>query len=371
MREERIDRPGPIPTFTADNSARHLRTLRERLKQKLKENPKSRAYLVQLKAVLFPLLYVALLLFTYNSYPNKWIFYLGYFVLGLFMVVIFLTIIHEASHENIFDKKWLNRLFLYFFDIMGANSYIWQKRHRLMHHNYPNINGWDTDIEQSDLFRICPTAPKTKVHNYQQYLIFILYPLYLFNWLIIRDFKDFFSTNSTIKKRVKIPWMEYVKLFLFKAFYLFYMFLVPIYFFEIPFITVFFGFITLTFTASVFSLLVLLPPHANIENEFPIISAELEVPSTWLEHQLKTTNDITGHNWFISFFMGNYNYHIAHHIFPNIGYTDLELATEVIEEYAEENNLTYKKFTLIQSLKNHYELVKRNAMEHSIFNETF
>ena len=33
---------------------------------------------------------------------------------------------------------------------MGANSYIWKIRHIRLHHNYPNVMGWDSDFEQSD-----------------------------------------------------------------------------------------------------------------------------------------------------------------------------------------------------------------------------
>ncbi|RNL77915.1 fatty acid desaturase [Sinomicrobium pectinilyticum] len=291
--------------------------------------------------------------------------------MGLFLVIIFLTVIHEVAHDNVFRKKNWNRLFLYFFDILGANSYIWKKRHQIMHHNYPNLKGWDTDIEQSDLFKIYPDKHHTKFHRVQHHLMFLLYPLYLFNWLLVRDFKDFFSEERIIRKTVKIPRMEFAKLFFFKFLYTFYMFFVPWYFYSIPFMAVFAGFLLLTFTASVFALAVLLPPHANLENEFPEIGANLEVPSTWIEHQLRTTSDISTHNWFIDFFMGNFNYHVAHHLFPNLNYIYMKEATEEIAGYAQEHHLQYKQFTFAHALKNHYRLVRANALNQSVLEETF
>ena len=358
------------PKYLSDAKFDHLRTLRKRVKDALRNKGRSDLIMVKLKVILFPFLYIGLFITTLMVYSNSTLFILGNVLLGISLVIIFLTVIHEVSHDNVFKKKWLNHFFLHFFDILGANSFIWKKRHRLMHHNYPNINGWDTDIEQSKLFKVFPNAPQNSIHNYQHIFMFVLYPLYLFNWLLIRDFKDFFSKRSTIKKMIQIPRIEYIKLFIFKFFYLLYMFLIPIFLFNIPVIQVFAGFIILTSTASILSLIVLLPPHANIQNEFPEVDNNYQVSSTWFEHQLKTTTDISNHNWFISFFMGNFNYHIAHHLFPNLSYSELKIATKVIMQYTQKNNLPYKQFSLLKSLKNHYLLIKSNAHRDSIFDET-
>ena len=123
----------------------------------LQLEPKRRGSIL-LKAVFFPAMY----LFTYitilvaGNQPG--IFYPGYFLLGVFLVMIFLNIIHDAVHNTIFPNKKLNQGYVYLFDLMGANSFVWRQRHIRFHHNYPNVNGWDTDIEQSNLARIFPTG---------------------------------------------------------------------------------------------------------------------------------------------------------------------------------------------------------------------
>lgn len=359
-----------IPKFKKETNSNHLVELRRRVNCELKFSKRLDKKLVKTKVILFPIIYMMGLIFVFNAYPNMLLFFLGYSLLGFFTIFIFLTVIHELSHDNVFKSHRLNQLFLYFFDILGANSFVWKNRHKLMHHNYPNVNGWDTDIEQSKLFKVCPNAPSSKFHKHQHYLIFILYPLYLFNWLIIRDFKDFFNNKSTVRKVITIPKVEYAKLFFFKTLYLFNMFWVPVNLFEIPLWTAFAGFMVLTLTASVFALIVLLPPHANIENEFPKVSKELRLPDTWLEHQLKTTNDISNQNWFITFFMGNFNCHLAHHLFPNLDYSELKKATEVVKIYAKEKELPYRSYSMKQALINHYKLIKLNANGSSLFEET-
>mgnify|MGYP003630419847 CR=1 FL=1 len=360
-----------LPKFKPDTREKHLRNLQKRINSRIKNDKATGVNWIRIKTCIFPIMYATLYFLTLQAYPSAFLFYLGYFTMGILLVFIFLTVIHEVSHDNVFKSKSLNRFFLYFFDLLGANSFIWKKRHELMHHNFPNMQGWDTDIEQSSLFKIYPTAPHSRLHDYQHYLMFLLYPLYLFNWLIIRDFKDYFSSNSTIKKSTHIPLKEYIKLIFFKSFYILYMFIVPIFLFNIPFLSVFTGFLVLTFSASVFALAVLLPPHANITNEFPIPDLNQQLTTTWFEHQLRTTTDISNNNWFISFFMGNFNYHVAHHLFPHLSYAHMKIATEEIAVYATENGFSYRQYPFWKALHNHYLLVKQNAMHASIFEETF
>jgi len=360
-----------IPRFQLDRENNHLREIQRIVTKKIQEQQRHSMFWVQLKAFLFPLSYIGLYVWALYNADNRLIYYSSFLLMGFLIVIIFLTVIHEVSHDNIFKSKKLNRLVLYFFDLLGANSYIWKQRHQIMHHNFPNIKGWDTDIEQSAMFKIYPHAPHTSFHKVQHYLIFLVYPLYLFNWLLIRDFKDFFSTKRTIKKTVEIPRKEYVKLFVFKFIFVLYTFVIPVVL-GIPLLQVLLGFIVLTFTASIISLMVLLPPHANVHNMFPETKDNFNMETSWLEHQLNTTSDISTHNWFIAIFMGNFNYHIAHHLFPSLSYVHIPLATEVIKEYASKNRLRYKQFGLWESLKNHYKLVKQNSEEHlAIFDETF
>lgn len=325
---------------------------------------------ILLKAVLFPALY----LFTYlaillaGNYPV--FFYTGYFLLGIFLVMIFLNIIHDAVHGTIFNSKRLNQGYVYLFDLMGANSYVWRQRHIRFHHNYPNVNGWDTDIEQSNLARIFPTGNALYIHRYQHIYLPLLYPLYLFNWLLVRDFKDFFNKKKTIWKLVAIPRMEYIKLFVFKAFFLFYLIVLPQLILHISWLQVITGFIIMLFTASVFSLMVLLSPHANTSSDFPVPDEANSLPHDWMMHMLYTTNDVSHDNWFIRFFMGCFNYHVAHHLFPNINHIYYPEVTGLLKQYAEKYGLPYRQYSLIVSLGKHYRLLKENGVTENIFEET-
>src|SRR5690606_37222857 len=181
----------------------------------------------------------------------------------------FINLVHEAVHYTLFKSKWLNHLYIYFFDLMGANSYIWKTRHIKLHHRFPNVMNWDSDFEQSSLAKIFPQAESKKFHKYQHTYLPFIYPMYLFNWLLVRDFKDFFSDKAIVRHVVKIPRIEYFKLFFFKLFYLFYLIVIPKLVLGVSWGAVLLGFVLMIFTASVLSLIVLLSPHANVESEFP------------------------------------------------------------------------------------------------------
>ncbi|MCC6289262.1 MAG: fatty acid desaturase [Chitinophagaceae bacterium] len=323
-----------------------------------------------LKAFLFPVLYFACWVsaMIYGVTIPVALFS-GYFAMGLLLVLNYLNVVHDAAHNTIFKNRRFNELYVYMFDIMGANSFIWKTRHILFHHNYPNVNGWDTDIDQSTLVKIVPQAPFAKLHKYQHIYLPFIYPLFLFNWLLVRDFTDFFNKQRIVHKRIHIPFIEYIKLFFFKGLFFTYIILLPIFIFHIAWKKVLLAFIIMLFTASISALIVLLPPHANTSADFPRPDKEKKLPYGWLMHMLKTTNDVHGENWFTRFVLGNFNYHIVHHLFPNIHHIFYPQITEKLKHLSGKNNLPYRSYSLGKSLKMHFLLLKKNSVDFNIWEE--
>jgi linoleoyl-CoA desaturase len=253
--------------------------------------------------------------------------------------------------------------------MLGANSFIWKMRHIRFHHNYPNVNGWDTDIDQSTLVRIAPQTPVSKFHKYQHIYLPFIYPVFLFNWLLIRDFKDFFVKSRTVHKLITIPKAEYIKLFLFKILFFTYTIIIPKFLLDVSWLTIITAFCIMIFTASILSLIVLLPPHANTESVFPAADEESNLPYSWFMHMLKTTNDISGTNWFTRYIMGNFNFHIVHHLFPNIHHAFYPEITTELKRLCEKHNLPYRSYSLTRALRNHYMLLKQNRSNIDIWEE--
>ena len=68
--------------------------------------------------------------------------------------------------------------------------------------------------------------------------------------------------------------------------------------------------------------------------------------------------------------MGCFNYHVAHHLFPNVNHIFYPEITKLLRKYAALHQLPYRVFSLATSLKNHYRLLKRNSVRENIFEET-
>ena len=345
---------------SSETDKRHLSKLRDEVNNVISNISSNRIKYAQFRAVFFPILYMFLYFVSTQFYENMFSYYLVFALMGITVVLIFVNLVHDAVHQSIFRNKKMNNFWLYFFDIIGGNSYIWNKRHKLLHHRYQNIAGWDSDIEQASIFRIYPHDKKNIIHTFQPILIFFFYPIFLLNWLFIRDFKDFFSKKQLIRKVCDIPKREYAKLFLFKLFYIFYIVIVPV-LNGVSVLQAIGAMVFMIVVAGIFALLVLLTPHANLTNKFPLPDDHGKLSTTWLIHQFETANDIILNNWASRNIMGNFNYHVAHHIFPKINSSYAPEVTEKVKEYAEMHGFNYRTLTLEEAFKEHYKLIKLNA----------
>jgi len=345
----------------------HFKQLRVKVYQLLETLPASRMVVARVKAFLLPALYFSVYT-TALFQKNYGLFCLAYIFLGLLLVILFLNLVHEVCHHTLFRTKKYNEWFMLLFDMIGANSYMWSKRHTRLHHNYTNVAGWDSDIEKSKFLKVHPGDTKKIEHPYQSLIIF-LYPLFITNWFLIRDFKDFFNAKMIVRKLGEVPWQEYVKLFFFKFFFIGYIVVIPAFITPFSWWQVILALFLMLLSAGLFALTVLLPPHVNTSNQFPQVNEKMKLEQSWLMHQLNTTNDVNGSNWFTRHIMANSNFHIAHHLFPNISYVYAKEVTEVIKNYNLQAGLPYRSYPLLTTLKNHYRLIKSNSSKFNILEE--
>ena len=339
-----------------------LKELHRRVQERLIDLPSSRLIMVKFNMFFLPAVYFSLYFLALKFSANYMLFLLLYAMMGLLVVVIFCELIHELCHNNIFKSKRLNETAFMLFDLLGANSYIWRLRHLRSHHRYPNVQGWDTDIEQKGPIAVYHDEELSEFIRYQNIYVFFLYPLFMINWLLIRDFRDYFAKDRIANKRFTIPRIEYFKLFFFKILYLFAMVGIPWLFGEVTLLQSFLALLVLTISGSLLAMIVLLTPHVNDGNDFPVPNEEGEFENSWFMHQLTTTNDLTASNWFVRNFMGNFNYHLSHHFFPNISAVYAPEVTEVIKQFLQEHNMPYKSYSIWVSLRKHFQLIRNNAM---------
>jgi len=84
------------------------------------------------KATLLVITYFTLYFIALRSTPTA-LSYIAYIALGPLAIVMELNIAHDAAHGAISASPKINKVFLYTFDLLGANSFIWRNRHVFYH----------------------------------------------------------------------------------------------------------------------------------------------------------------------------------------------------------------------------------------------
>jgi len=321
-----------------------------------------------IKAFIFLGIYISSYLGILLLGNQNWALFFFYGLCGLSMFLVFLNGFHDAAHNALFRSNIANYRFCYILEFFGSNSYIWRKRHLLLHHPYPNIAHWDIDVKQSELARIFPTAKWLPVHKYQHIYMWLLYPLYTLNWLYIRDFKDFFGKKDNYLKRVvKIPKKEYVKLFIFKLINISILIILPMLLLQQPWYNIMLGWLVMHIIASSFGAIALLSTHVDEDATFPEPDDNGQIHNTWFGHQIAVTKDFSTDSKVINYLYGGFSLHVAHHLFPSLSHSYYPAITKIIRKHAKTNHLPYKNYPFYQAIRSHYRLLKKNGRENNLF----
>jgi linoleoyl-CoA desaturase len=357
------------PQFQKESPNGFYSNLKIKAKSIIEEQHQKANIISWSKLIVYPSLYaLAYILLLVNGESLIW-FYSCYSVMGLLVTLIVFNIVHDAVHHGLFKNQLYNKRASVLLDLLGGNSFVWGKRHVLYHHTFTNVPGWDIDIKQTNLLRFNKKQQYLPVYRYQHIYMPFLYLFYSLNWILVRDFKDFFSSASLIKQKTKIEKIEYWKLFFFKAIHFTGILVIPILFLQHAWYIFITGFILMHWFTSALTLLVLLPSHLDEHACFPEVDKNMMLEDTWAVHQLKVTNDFGTDHPVLNFIMGGLNHHIAHHLFPTVNHNIIPKITQHIVNDAAKNHLPYRCYTLKKVMISHFRLLKQNSVQHNFFEE--
>jgi len=337
-----------------------LNTLKQRVNQYFKENKIKKtgnAFSIG-KALLLLMLYLIAFIGVFYS-ATLFSLYICYALMGVLTIFVALNIAHDAAHSTFSSKKWLNKIFLYTFDFLGASGYLWKLKHIYSHHPHVNIPNMDADIKQSNLVRIFPNAPFLKLHRIQYLYMPMLYAFYTLIWLCFRDFKDLFYTTISGKPNHKHPTKEYLKLFLGKFIFLGRMIFLPYVLLPFSLPQILFGFLIFNICASYTVALALISAHVGEHSVYPSPGKNGEMQQSWVRHQIVTTTDFATNSKLITHLFGGFNHHIVHHVFPNICHIHYPQLTPILIETCREFDMPYQyNATLTDAVLSHFNFLK-------------
>jgi linoleoyl-CoA desaturase len=345
------------PKFKKEQSSGFYTELKKEVRNHLHLRSSKSDYIPGAKMILLGLIYLGSCIYL-NTTANSLIeVYLSYMIAGTTMVLLVLNVIHESSHGVLFKNKKLNKLMMLWLELFGTDSELYERRHVTYHHTYPNIENFDAELSQSPVVRVLPQNEFKKHHRYQPFYLPFLYMIFSLNWFLLRDFDD--VINNREKLGVNIS--KIYKLIAQKLAVLVLLVLLPFLNSELPLWVFITGYILCHSCASIVAIIAVACAHVNDDAEFPVPDNNNMMPDTWAEHQLKTTQDFATRNSIINVLFGGFNFHVAHHLFPNVQSKYYSEITPIIQKVAIKYNLHYKHKSMGKAIMSHCRLLLNNS----------
>lgn len=293
--------------------------------------------------------------------------FLMWALLGLFTAFIGLNIAHDAVHGSLSSNKSVNKVLGYSFNIVGANSYMWNITHNIVHHTYTNIEGHDEDIELIPLLRMSPHQKLKKVHRYQYWYAFFFYSLSSLLWVFVKDYVKFFKKEIGNYNNKKHPRIQYFILFLSKAIYYTLFLVIPLVFINAHWWQILLGFVVMHLLQGTTLAIIFMLAHVVEETDFPLPDNTGSIKNTWAVHQLYTTADFGRNNSLLNFFCGGLNFQVEHHLYPRICHVHYKKISAIVKETAESYNLRYNdNATFLSAIGSHIRFLKALGREKAV-----
>ena len=274
-------------------------------------------------------------------------FLLSAFVLGLCHVLIPVNIAHDAIHGSFSSNKFLNSLAAATLYLSGSNAYMYKRKHLEAHAEKEN-GSKKMAIEVQGLL-----LKQSKGKNLPA-VFYIFYSEYL---ILIRDFQLFFSDKE------KIPAIEYVKLFLLKAIYVFAFLVLPFIFLDLSYWQILSGILLMYLIVTIALVIILLMPTEKMENARASESSSLPagrhgLNNRWAIEVLEHNVDFSPNSNFLNLIAGGANLNVVHYLFPNVNHVHYNHLAKLIEETARDHHLVYRKQSVKDVFGIHFNYLK-------------
>jgi len=283
---------------------------------------------------------------------------------GLFAAMIGFNIGHDAVHGSYSSNSKINKALGIIFNLAGANDYVWNISHNIVHHTYTNIPEHDGDITQIPILRVEPTQERWWIHRFQYIYAFALYSLASLSWVFIKDYVKFFQKRIGGHERKTLPTYEIFRLFFFKAVYYTIFLVIPLVVIDLAWYWILLGFVAAHLVEGFTLAIVFMLAHIIEGTAYPEPKENGQVGMPWADMQLYTTANFAIRSKVINFMFGGLNFQVEHHLFPNICHIHYPKIAHIVKETAHEHGLPYLEFrTFTGAIASHVRMLKKFGRE--------
>jgi linoleoyl-CoA desaturase len=349
-----------IPKFPASADSLHAE-LRKRVQQYFDEKGLQPTGTVSLftKAILlvaaFVLVYVHLLVWTpvwYFAFPEC-------ILLGGLIAGIGFNVMHDGSHGSFSKYKWKNKLAAYSVNLLGANHFMWNMKHNMIHHSFTNVNGVDDDIEIGILMRMAPEQKRLWMHRFQHFYFWFLYMLLYVFWIFFTDYQKYFSHRIGVIPIKKMSRRDHIAFWLVKIYHGGVFIALPVIF--VGWLPWLMGFLTASVVSGFILSIVFQLAHTVEGTSFPVAGiTDHKLPEEFAMHQIKTTANFATRNKLVSWLVGGLNFQIEHHLFPKISHVHYPAISKIVKNVCGEYQLHYIEYpTMRRAILAHVRFLRQ------------
>ncbi len=240
---------------------------------------------------------------------------------------------------------------------------MWAFKHNTVHHTYPNITGYDDDINLGIFGRLSPHAKRFGFHKYQHLYLWILYGFLPMKWQLYDDFHDVAVGHVGGYTCPRPKRWDLVGFIAGKALFFSLAFVVPMMWHPVWIVLAMYLVTSVVEGLTLSGIFQL--PHCVEDAGFPMPQEETgRIEAGWAAHQLETTVDYAPRNRLLSWFVGGLNFQIEHHLFPQICHVHYRALSPLVSETCSQFGLQYKvNQTFRAALVSHFRWLQRMGAE--------
>lgn len=338
-----------VPKFPQVKVSLHTE-LKRRVQQYFEEsNIKATGnFKLYFKAVIMVVLFWGVYIHLLVATPIWYLALLECVMLGGLTAGIGFNVMHDGSHGSFSTRKTVNKLAAYSISMLGANHFMWNMKHNMIHHSFTNVDGVDDDIEIGFLMRMAPTQKKYKLHRFQHWYFWILYTLLYAFWIFFSDYKKYFTQKIGEIPLKRMTIKEHVMFWVVKLYHAVAFVIVPVYLVGFKFWII--GFSIYVVVAGFILSIVFQLAHTVEHTHFPVADeSSNKLPDEFAAHQIKTTANFATKNKLVSWLVGGLNFQIEHHLFPKISHVHYPKISKIIKQVCEEYQLQYIEYPTMRS----------------------
>lgn len=347
---------------------RFFATVRERVAEHFKRTGRSRKGDARMARRMF--LALALCFGAYGLVLSGTLTGLALFgmqtLFGASLMVIAVVVGHDATHDALSHRPWVNRTVTFVMDAVGVDSYVWGINHNRSHHAGPNVPIFDAAIDSGGFFRFHPRVSWRPLMKWQSYTIWAVYAVSsLYKWLVL-DVFTLLRSGIGETHDARHPRGRIALFVLFRSGVFFWTLGIPLLVLseQVPPWQLVAGWLSGHGLAGVLIGVIFQTTHLADRTVFPEPTPDGQLPLSFSHHILQTTADFSTDSVFWTFISGGLNHHVAHHLFPYICQIHLPDITRIVQETAEEFGLSYVSYpTVGAAIDSHMKLLERLGSE--------